>query len=198
MYKTECIQTLNSVKKYKNQSYISKGYLFDICYTLNKFDLIKYWDYSLINHEKEEWEKIIKKKIFRHYYKRDIQQLRSNKSQFIVQILKLYNYDKYSKEIPLEIDKYLTRNNKSNKMLLRFITNNVKCNWKYKEMLLIKECPLCKQDWEHPLKHLLFKCNKIQDKYKKMKQNKNILTFEYVTNIIQIIIENKYDECINF
>ena len=67
LYLKYCIDTLKQVKNYDAKQFISKGFLFDVCWILKRYNLIKYWDIRQIPQDKEIWDKIIEKSIYESF-----------------------------------------------------------------------------------------------------------------------------------
>ena len=192
LYKRYCVETYNQVKNYKNNAYISKGYLFDVCWILNKYKLIKYWNILNLPKKKEEWDDIIQDSVYKYHYKKDLDYIKNKKYQIITPLLGLDKYNKYSVKFTEYIDSKLKYKNKKNKMLLSIIMNNMKVNWKNKNGLISKECFICDIKWDNPLKHLMNECEVLQDKFKAMKNVKR-LKWEHVFILLETLVEREID-----
>ena len=84
-----------------------------------------------------------------------------------------------------------------NTKILRILTGNIKSNWKDRDKnLKIRNCPLCLKKWLKPLRHIMKECEVIQDKFSEYeidKNDKQILSIEYMKIILEIIISADLD-----
>ena len=198
-YKRNYIQTFIKVQKIKN---ISKSYglLYDFCYVLNKFNLIKYWNIQNIPWKKSEWDTIIENRIYESYYQKDLEYLEQKDEKFI-HLLRLRKYKKYNNEIPKFIDEQFDKENiKFNNLLLKILTESVSINWKEGKNLRIKNRPLCTKEWKEPLKHILTECETIKEKFKDHRiseEEKKMMSMEYIKKTLHIILENNFESSFN-
>ncbi len=70
-------------------TYLSKGYIYDVYYTLNMYNLNTYFDINQIPKEKKEWNKIIEKKIKDYHWKKDLENINKSKNLFIKTIIEM-------------------------------------------------------------------------------------------------------------
>ena len=91
----------------------------------------------------------------------------------------------------------MNMDNRKNKLLLKLMTNSIQSNWKAGGKLLTPQCPLCENNWDIPIQHLMRECESIKDKFRDQEYgNIKILTWEYVLQTIDVIVDNNYHNLI--
>ncbi len=193
-YKLYYKQIHNDVlKQSKNNSFISKGLIYDIYFVLNKYGLNKYFDINILPKNKNEWEKLIINTIENYYFEKDMKYIEESNNMFMKSLLKLNNINGYDNKLSKIIDNYL--NDKSDKIRsisLRVLSWNVPTLWKkYK----LENCPLCYKKWTTPLLHIFSTCANLKDTNLNI-IDRRILNLETISSIIYDMVEKNYDEIV--
>ncbi len=194
-YKLRYKEIYKYVKEDENKkTFQSKGWLYDICSTLNKYNLMKYYDINQLPTTKNEWNKIIENDIKNYHWNNDKKIIKESNNLFIESLIEKYKINGYGNKLPKIIDENIVnRNDKIKTLLLRILSNNLPINWK---KFQLQACPLCFKKWTNPLLHIFTNCSYLNES-DLCATDKRILSLEIIINKTQQIIEENLEEITN-
>ncbi|ETO02272.1 hypothetical protein RFI_35164, partial [Reticulomyxa filosa] len=162
-YVTKEIQ--NVKEKYENMTHCrQKSYTIDVYETLREYELEEYWE-ERIEMTQEKWNTLIRKKVLKKAYLKDIQEITQSESCMFLRALaadrdQRENYYDKIQEIDIRED------TKNFAPFARVITGNPNFNWKKTIDKKVERqttiCPWCLTEWQQPIRHVILDCKNME------------------------------------
>ncbi len=183
----------NVLKDEENVTYISKGFLYDVLMTLNKYEMNEFYDINRLPNTYKEWSDMTEKIIKKHNWNLDMKQLKESNNIFLYTLIKMNKIDTYGNKITKLIDKQLKmKSDKIRALTLKILVNKIPLHFK---KFKLERCPLCKKKWKYPMYHIFTNCNHLINSNLCI-TDKRIICLEIITNKIEYIIENNLEEVV--